>query len=270
MTEPRVPDPRGRAKPRSDLEHLIMRRVGQAIGDYGLIVPGDRILVGISGGKDSFGLLHILDLHRRRFEFDFELFPIFLDAGWDPEGGADVVARMAEQGFAVERVERQIRRCVEQRLRPGSNPCALCARLRRGALYALANERGYTKIALGHHLDDLLETLLLNLFFTGQLKSMAVELTSDDGRNTVIRPMAYVEAALLVDFCAERGYRPVSLACPYVAGKVEPQRERVRRLISQLGDDIPRLRRTMLAALKHVRPSHLLDPGLEVLKTEDP
>lgn len=247
-----------------------MRRVGQAIGDHGLIVPGDRILVGISGGKDSFALLHMLELHRRRFEFDFELFPIFLDAGWDPVGGTEVVARMAAQGLAVERIERQIKRCVDERLRPGSNPCALCARLRRGALYGLANERGYTKIALGHHLDDLLETLLLNLFFTGQLKSMAVELTSDDGRNTVIRPMAYVEAERLADFCVECGFQPVSLACPYVVGKVEPQRERVRRLISQLGRDIPRLRRTMLAALKHVRPSHLLDPDLADRNTADP
>jgi len=258
----RLPAPGERAKPRSDGEHLIMRRVGQAIGDYGLINAGDRILVGISGGKDSFALLHMLELHRRRFEHQFELLPVFLDAGWDPPAADRVVARFAEQGLRVERVVRHIRPLVEQRLRPGSSPCAFCSRLRRGALYALAGERGCDAIALGHHLDDLLETLLLNLFFSGQLKSMALDLRSDDGRNRVIRPLAYVEAERLEVFCRERGFEPVQLACPYVTGRHEPRREMVRRLIADIGRIQPRVRRSMLAALKHVRPSHLLDPGL--------
>ncbi len=240
-----------------------MRRVGRAIGDHGLIEPGDRILVGISGGKDSFALLHMLDLHRRRFRFDFKLFPVFLDTGWDPAGADLMAERMERHGCPVERIGREIKRCVTERLRPGTNPCALCSRLRRGFLYHLAVQRGYDKIALGHHLDDLLETLLLNLFFTGQLKSMAVNLTSDDGRNRVIRPLAYVEAELLQAFCAERGFEPVELACPYHSGKTEPRREMVRKLIARVGEQHPRVRRSMLAALKHVRPSHLLDPDLQ-------
>ncbi|MBW2703021.1 MAG: tRNA 2-thiocytidine(32) synthetase TtcA [Deltaproteobacteria bacterium] len=252
----------GRGKPRSDLEHLIMRRVGQAIGDHRLIEAGDRILVAVSGGKDSFALLSLLELHRRRFEHHFELLPVFVDAGWDPTAGPRVKERMAAQGLEVEVISRGIKQCVEDKLRPGSNPCALCARLRRGFLYDLAPERGCNKIALGHHLDDTLETLLLNLFFTGQLKAMPTSLRSDDGRNTVIRPLLYVEDALLKQYAIECDFEPVSVACPYVTGKTEMQREQVRRLIEGMADSHPRVRRSMLAALKHVRPSHLLDHAL--------
>ncbi|MBN2497790.1 MAG: tRNA 2-thiocytidine(32) synthetase TtcA [Deltaproteobacteria bacterium] len=251
-------------KPRSDLEHELMVLAGRAIGDHRLIEAGDRILVAISGGKDSFALLRILDLHRRRFEPGFELRPVFLDAGWDDRAAGRVAERFAEQGFEVAVVRREVRRCVEERLRPGSNPCAFCARLRRGFLYDLAPETGCNKIALGHHLDDCLETLLLNLFFTGQLKAMPAMLRSDDGRNRVIRPLVYVEEALLDAFAAERGFEPVPIACPYTAGRKEPRREELRRLIADLAARFPRLRRSMLAALEHVRPSHLLTPGLRV------
>lgn len=252
-----------RAKPASDLEHLIMRRMGQAIGDFGLVEAGDRILVAISGGKDSFALLHTLDLHRRRAPFEFSLQPVYIDAGWDPAATSVVVEHFAQHGFEVDVVTRDIRNNVKECLRPGSNPCALCARLRRGVLYDLAPARGCSKIALGHHLDDLIETLLLNLFFTGQIKSMAVELKSDDGRNRVIRPLAYVEEEYLTEFTIEKGFEPVELKCPYHAGKLDPQRKMVKKIIEQLASSYPRARRSIFAALKHVRPSHLMDPDLE-------
>jgi tRNA 2-thiocytidine biosynthesis protein TtcA len=248
-----------RARPHSRREHLIFRRVGQAIGDLRLIEPRDRILVAVSGGKDSFALLHILDLHRRRSPFAFELVPVFLDAGWDSRAPDLVRQRLAEQGYSVEIYSRNIRANVEKSLRPGSNPCALCSRLRRGVLYDLAPERNCNKIALGHHLDDLVETLLMNLFFTGQTKSMAVRLRSDDGRNLVIRPLGYVEASLLEEFAVERGYQPVEIACPYNNGTIDPQRKLVARLIEQVAASHPRVRRSILAAMKHVRLSHLLD-----------
>jgi len=252
-----------RAKPASDLEHLIMRRMGQAIGDFGLVEADDRILVAISGGKDSFALLHTLDLHRRRAPFEFSLTPVYIDSGWDPAATPAVVERFARHGHSVEVVARDIRNNVEECLRPGSNPCALCARLRRGVLYDLAPARGCNKIALGHHLDDLIETLLLNLFFTGQIKSMAVDLGSDDGRNRVIRPLAYVEEQYLTDFAAEKGFEPVELGCPYYAGKLDPQRKVVKEIVERLAAHHPRTRRSIFAALKHVRPSHLMDPDLE-------
>ncbi len=248
-----------RARPRSDLEHLIMRRVGQAIGDFDLVRPGDRILVALSGGKDSFSLLRILDLHRRRSPFAFQLHAVHLDAGWDPTAAARVEARVRAQGLAVEVVRRDIRGCIQGHLRPGTNPCAFCARLRRGFLYDLAHGRGFTKIALGHHLDDLAETLLLNLFFSGQVKSMAVDLTADDGRNRVIRPLAYVEASHLRAYVREVGYEPVAVDCPHHDQHQDPRRGMMRRMIEQLAEPYPRVRRSLLASLKHVRPSHLLD-----------
>lgn len=252
-----------RAKPASDLEHLIMRRMGQAIGDFGLVEAGDRILVAISGGKDSFALLHTLDLHRRRAPFEFSLLPVYIDAGWDPAATPVVVERFARHGFEVEVVTRDIRNNVRECLRPGSNPCALCSRLRRGVLYDLAPERECNKIALGHHLDDLIETLLLNLFFTGQIKSMAIQLLSDDRRNRVIRPLAYIEEKHLVDFVKEKHFEPVELNCPYHAGKLDPQRKVVKEIVERLSAHHPRTRRSIFAALKHVRPSHLMDPSLE-------
>lgn len=252
-----------KGKPGSDLEHLVMRRVGRAIGDFHMIEPGDRILVGISGGKDSFVLMRMLDMHRRRFEFDFELLPVMVDAGWDHAGAIRAVKMMAQQGFDVELIERKIQQTVEQKLRPGSNPCALCSRLRRGFLYDLARERSCDKIALGHHLDDFIETLLLNLFYTGQLKSMGVNMLSDDARNRIIRPLVYVEAELLLRLVGEYGFAPVDLECPHTTFKREPQREKVRDLVSELALGNPRIRRSMLAALKHVRLSHLMDPSLE-------
>jgi tRNA 2-thiocytidine biosynthesis protein TtcA len=252
-----------RARPASDLEHLIMRRMGQAIGDHRLVEPGDRILVAISGGKDSFALLHTLDLHRRRSPFDFSLAPVFIDAGWDPGAAAAVVESFSRHGFEVEVVARDIRSNVRECLRPGTNPCALCARLRRGVLYDQAPARGCNKIALGHHLDDLIETLFLNLFFTGQVKSMAVNLLSDDGRNRVIRPLAYVESEYVAEFAAQKKFSPVEIACPYISGKTDPQRLVVRQMVERLVARFPRARRSIFAAMKHVRPSHLMDPDLE-------
>lgn len=251
-----------RVRPASDLEHLIMRRMGQAIGDHRLVEPDDKILVAISGGKDSFALLHILDLHRRRAPFGFSLVPVFIDAGWDSEAADVVVKRFSQHGFDVDVVTRDIRTNVKECLRPGTNPCALCARLRRGVLYDLAPARGCNKIALGHHLDDLIETLLLNLFFTGQIKSMAVVLESDDKRNRVIRPLAYVEEAYIADFVAEKHFCPVEPDCPYISGKVDSQRKTVKKMVEQLATRFPRARRSIFAAMKHVRPSHLMDPGL--------
>lgn len=252
-----------RARPASDLEHLIMRRMGQAIEDHRLVEPNDRILAAVSGGKDSYGLLHILDLHRRRCPFKFTLVPVHLDAGWEPQAAEEIRNNFRDHGFDLEVVERDIRSNVLAHLRPGSNPCALCSRLRRGALYDLAPERGCNKIALGHHLDDFAETLLLNVFFTGQIKSMAVNLTSDDGRNQVIRPLAYVEDRLLQDFAGQQGFVSREIACPYHQGAVEPRRKMVREIIDRVAEEHPRVRRDILAALKHVRPSHLMDPSVK-------
>lgn len=240
-----------------------MRRVGHAIGDLGLVEPGDRILVAVSGGKDSFVLLHILDLHRRRCRFDFSLHPVFLDAGWDAQAARRVVDHFGACGFEVEVVHKDIRSGVLAHMRDGSNPCGLCARMRRGVLYDLAPRRGLNKIALGHHLDDLAETLLMNLFYTGQIKSMAVDLRADDGRNHVIRPLAYVEESLVAALSVERGFEPVHISCPHHTAKTDPRRLQARAVIEEVARAHPRVRRNMLAAMRHVRPSHLLDPRLE-------
>jgi tRNA 2-thiocytidine biosynthesis protein TtcA len=250
--------PKTRNRPHSALEHLIFRRMGQAIGDFGLVEPKDNILVAVSGGKDSFALLHILDLHRRRSPFVFTLRPVFLDAGWDEGAAGRVQEAFRAHGYEIEVVVRDIRGNVRDHLRPGSNPCALCSRLRRGVLYDLAPEWGCNKIALGHHLDDLAETLLLNMFYSGQLKSMAVKLRSDDKRNWVVRPLAYVEEDLVMTFSRERRFSAVELACPYRTSGKDPRRERMRRLVAEVSKEIPQVRRSMLAAMKHIRPTHLM------------
>lgn len=249
----------------SKLERRIVQKIGQAVADYDLIADGDRIMVCVSGGKDSYALLDALLLLARKSPVRWSLVAVNVDQGW-PGYQTDVIAAHLQARGVEHRMVRahEIAEVVERVLRPeetGATPCSLCSRLRRGVLYGLADQLGATKIALGHHLDDLAETLLMNLFFTGSLRSMPPRLVSDDGRHVVIRPMAYVEERDLVAYAGERRYPVVRCSCP-TCGLPDQQRQVVKRMLSTLEESHPGLKPQMLAAMKNVKAAHLLDRSL--------
>jgi tRNA 2-thiocytidine biosynthesis protein TtcA len=249
----------------SKLERRVVQKVGSAVCDYDLIAEGDRIMVCVSGGKDSYALLDALLLLRRKSPVDFELFAVNVDQGWPGYQTDSIAEHLKGRGIEHRMVKaHEIAEVVERVLRPeetGATPCSLCSRLRRGVLYGLAREMGATKIALGHHLDDLAETLLMNLFFSGSLRSMPPKLAADDGQNVVIRPLVYVEEKDLIAYAAERNYPVVRCSCP-TCGLPDQQRQVVKRMLTGLEEQHPGLKTQMLAALKNVKAGHLLDRAL--------
>lgn len=250
------------------LLRAICRRVGQLLGDYPtLIEDGDKLMVCISGGKDSYALLDVMIDLQRRAKVNFEILAVNIDQGW-PGYDTQVIAKhLSSLGVEFKMIKEDYARIVEAKLRPGQTPCSLCSRFRRGVLYNLAQDFGCSKIALGHHADDLIETLIMNLFFSGRLASMPAILHSDDGRNTVIRPLALVSESLLIDYAAKREFPVVRCGCPS-CGLPAQKRQVVKRLLNELEVDSPQLKTHMLAALQHVQPDHLLDRS--ILRVENP
>jgi len=242
----------------SKLERRIIRRVGAAVGDHGLIEDGDHLLVAVSGGKDSLSMLDLLTVLARRAPVRFEMTVVTIQGDGQSTERLEDHLRSRGCRWHLERVP--IGEIVAEKLQGGAIPCALCSRLRRGVLYTLAPRIGCNKIALGHHLDDLVETLLLNFFFAGQLRSMAPRLVSDDRRNVVIRPLCYVPESWLEAYSRERSL-PVS-SCASCAGSVDSQRVQVKRMVAELASRHPGVRWQMLRALRNVRAEHLLDREL--------
>ena len=243
------------------LYRKIRQQVGQAIGAFDLIEAGDRIAVAVSGGKDSYTLLHILDALRRRAPVRYELVAVNVDAGFPGYRKELLATHLEEHGFAYHLETTDCYRIIEEKRRPGSSYCSFCARLRRGVLYTLADRLGCNKLALGHHLDDFIETLLLNQFYVGTLKAMSPKLLADNGRHTVIRPLVYVAEADISTFARRNAFPIVNCACP-VAGQGDRQRQRMKRLVCELTGEIPHLRSSLLHALANVQPRHLLDPRI--------
>lgn len=241
------------------LYRKIKKQVGQAIGDFRLIEAGDRIAVAVSGGKDSYTLLHILDALRRRSPVRYELVAVNVDAGFSGYRQDTLAAHLESHGFGHHLEVTDCYRIIEEKRRPGSSYCSFCARLRRGVLYTLADRLGCNKIALGHHLDDFVETLLLNQFYVGTLKAMSPKLLADNGRHTVIRPLVYVTEADIIEFSRRNHFPIICCACP-VCGQADQQRKRMKRLVRELEEEIPHLKRSVLRALRNVQPRHLLDP----------
>src|SRR5919206_2799855 len=246
---------------RSALETRIAKKTTKAITDFNLIEDGDRIMVGLSGGKDSWALLQILDVLRRRAPVRFSLVAVNVDSGYK-EYKHDLIARTCEARGWEYRIEHTgIGELIEDILDIGDTPCSLCARLRRGVLYRIAKEVGANKIALGHHADDFIETLLLNLFFAGALKAMPAKLVSDNGEHVVIRPLVYVsedEARAYTKQCA----LPIIGCCCPACGDLSLQRQRTKRLLVELEREHPGVKQSMLKALGNVAPRHLLDTRL--------
>jgi tRNA 2-thiocytidine biosynthesis protein TtcA len=243
----------------SRLERRIVRRLGQAVGDHALIAEGDHLLVAVSGGKDSLALLSLLLLLARRAPVSFRITVATIHRGGDHAAGLEAHYRRLGVAYHLEPIPME--EILAAKLSPGSIPCALCSRIRRGALYTLASKLGCDKIALGHHLDDLIETLLMNLFYAGQLRAMPPMLRSDDGRNLVIRPLCYVPEAWLAEYAREQRL-PVQPCGTAGCGTADSTRMRMKRLIGELAAESPGLRWQALRALRHVRAEHLLDRAL--------
>jgi len=246
---------------RSPLETRIARKTTQAVSDFQMIEEGDRILVGLSGGKDSWALIQILDVLRRRAKINFSLIAVNVDSGYAEYDHALISRTCQDHGWECVIEHTTIGEVMEDLLDVGDTPCSLCGRLRRGVLYRMATELGATKIALGHHADDCIETLLLNLFFEGNLKSMPARLVSDNGAHVVIRPLVYVSEAEARAYARECDLPVVGCCCPS-CGDLSLQRQRVKRLLLELEREHPGLKNSMLAALRNVAPTHLLDARL--------
>ena len=250
--------------PRSDRNAIrtqtqrLVRTMARTITDYGLIEAGDRIMVAISGGKDSYTMLDLLWSLRAKAPIDFEILAFHLDQG---QPGYDNVALNAwlESFGAPYRIHREDTYSAVKKLVEGTSTtyCAPCSRLRRGVLYTWAEELGCNKIALGHHREDALETLLLNLFYAGKLEAMPARYTTNDGRFEVIRPLIECDEATIAERSRAVGY-PI-LPCNLCGSQAGLKRVQMKKLLTSLEGDIPDLRNVMVRALKNVRPSHLLD-----------
>ncbi len=236
----------------------VKKLTGQAVGDFGLIEEGDRIAVAVSGGKDSYTLLHVLDQLRRRAPIRYELVAVNVDAGYPGYRKEVLENYLRERGFETHMESTNCYEIIEEKRRPGSSYCSFCARLRRGVLYTLADRLGCNKIALGHHLDDFIETLLLNQFYIGTLAAMSPKLLADNGRHTVIRPLVYVEESDIIKLARQNAFPIICCCCP-VCGLVDQKRQKMKRLISELSKENRYLKRSMIRALSNVRPRHLLD-----------
>jgi tRNA 2-thiocytidine biosynthesis protein TtcA len=248
----------------SELETRVAKKVTKAITDYGLIEDGDRIMVGLSGGKDSWALIQILDVLRRRAPIRFSLVAVNIDSGYEGYEHERITTTCAARGWECHIEHTQIGGTIEDILDESATPCSLCARLRRGALYRLARKVGATKIALGHHADDFIETLLLNLFFAGALKAMPARLVSDNGEHIVIRPLVNVLESEARAYAKASGLPIIGCCCP-ACGDLSLQRQRVKRLIAELEIEHPEIKSSMLRALGNVAGRHLLDRRLNPL-----
>src|SRR5713101_4197889 len=246
---------------RSDLEARVARKTTKAIVDYDMLEDGDRVMVGLSRGKDSWALLQVLDVLRQRAPIGFSLIAVNVDSGYKEYKHHLIASTCTARGWEYRIEHTGIGQTIDDILDDGATPCSLCARLRRGALYRLATTVGATRIALGHHADDFIETLLLNVFFQGSLKAMPARLVSDSGEHVVIRPLVYVLESEARAYAKEAELPIIGCCCP-ACGDLSLQRQRIKRLIAQLQVEHPEIKNSMLRALGNVNPGHLLDRRL--------
>ncbi len=238
------------------LEKRLAREMGRCIADYQLIEPGDRVMVAISGGKDSYTLLHLLERARQRAPVPFEIIAVHLDQGQPGYDGTALEAWLQEHGYPHRIIHKDTYQVVTDVIPEGQTYCSLCSRLRRGILYNAAQGLQCTKIALGHHRDDAIETLMLNMMFNGSLSAMPAKLRSDDGRNTVIRPLLYSSERDIAAYSAELDF-PI-IPCNLCGSQENLWRQQVKEMLDDIETRAPQVRESMLAALKNVRSSHLL------------
>jgi len=260
MNAPETKLARKQAFEANKLLKRLRRQVGQAIADYDMIRAGDRVMVCVSGGKDSFGLLDILMKLRSHAPLDFEIIAVNLDQRHPGFPEHVLPEYLGALGIPFRIVVQDTYRVVKRVIPEGKTMCSLCSRLRRGVIYRVAKEIGATRIALGHHRDDILETFFLNLFFGGKVKAMPPKLVSDDGQHVVIRPLAYVRERDLEAYATVRAF-PI-IPCDLCGSQETLQRKQVKAMLNEWEKHFPGRVETIFNALSHVTPSHLLDARL--------
>lgn len=256
----KVETPEQAAKKLERIEKKLLSYTGKAIADFNLIEQGDRVMVCLSGGKDSFTMLSLLKKLQQRAKVKFDLFAFTLDQaqpGWD-----DSKLRAYLDGMDVpyQILTRDTYSIVKEKLPEGKTYCSLCSRLRRGIIYSYAEEHGYNKIALGHHRDDLIQTLLMSILYNGQVKSMPPKLLSDNGKHIVIRPLAYCQEADIIQYAARKNY-PI-IPCNLCGSQQNLVRVRIKRLIKELALDNPKIPSNILHAISDIQPSQMMDRNL--------
>lgn len=242
------------------LEKKLLSAVARASGDFGLLEAGDRVLVAVSGGKDSHALLYLLRELQKRAPFSFSLFALNVDQGHPGFPSQLLPEYFEREGYEYVIVKEDTYSVVTEKVPEGKTYCSLCSRLRRGILYTQAQRLGATKIALGHHRDDVIETLMLNLLYAGQLKAMPARLRSDDGRNVVIRPLVYATETELAELAAFKQF-PI-IPCDLCGSQENLKRKQIKDLLTRLNQENPTVRANVFAALGNVRPTHLFDVEL--------
>ena len=242
------------------LQKRLRREVGNAIVDYNMIEQGDRVMVCLSGGKDSYTMLDILGSLQRSAPIEFELMAVNLDQGHPGYPKHVLPDYLRERGIVFDMIDVDTYSTVKRVVPEGKTQCGLCSRLRRGILYGYAEEHGMTKIALGHHRDDIIETLFLNLFYGGKLKAMPPKLRSDDGRHIVIRPLAYCREKDIVRYAQARAF-PI-IPCNLCGSQANLQRQAIKEMLQAWDQQFPGRLETVFRALQHIAPSQLADRAL--------
>jgi len=244
----------------SKIEKKLLHYTGKAIADYNMIQTGDRVMVCLSGGKDSYTLLRLLHFLRIHSGYKFELFSYTLDQaqpGWDDTA---MRAWLAQHGYAYEIGRQDTYSVVIEKVPEGKTYCSLCSRMRRGNIYGYARENGFNKVALGHHRDDLIESALMSMMYSGEIRSMPPKLLTQDKRLVVIRPMAYCQEKDIIAYASEQQY-PI-IPCHLCGSQKNMTRQKIKQLIAQLASENPKVPSNMLNALSNVKPSQLMDKKL--------
>ena len=242
---------------KSELEKKLLHCTGKAIADFNMIQHGDRVMACLSGGKDSFTMIRILKLLQQRAKIKFELFAFTLDQaqpGWNDAG---LRAWLTDQRISFEVLTRDTYSIVKEKIPEGQTYCALCSRLRRGIIYRYAEENGFNKIALGHHRDDLIRTLLMSILYNGEIRSMPPKLLSDNKKNILIRPLCYCQENDIIDY-AKLSLFPI-IPCTLCGSQENLVRKRIKALIDQLALENPKVPSNILHALSSIKPSQLMD-----------
>jgi tRNA 2-thiocytidine biosynthesis protein TtcA len=258
---PEIQDGRVKRRIKDKLEKTLLRATGKAIRDFDMIEEGDRILVAMSGGKDSYVMMRMLTLLRERAPVKFQLVGVNIDQGYRGYRADIVEDWLRDNGYEHHIESTDIDQAVKAIIGPEGTACSLCGRMRRGVLYKLAGDLKCNKIALGHHRDDVIETLMLNLFFAGELKAMPLKLFADDGQNVVIRPLGYAHEEDIRAYAKLMEFPIIGCMCQH-CGDVAMERQRVKAMLRDMEARCPGVKSSMLNALSNVKPTQLLDRKL--------